>query len=623
MSEDTPLGGSTAAGVAGGTSGTGVAGGTAAAMVNGGASAYGRLVRGVLPEHGHVSPSTGGEIDYLRSQWGSDHLAGENPHPQYPQAADVAAQIDAALDELQAESDPFPLYQKEAEAGQPSGYAPLDAAGLVPTTHLPPLAITETHVVASEAAMLALPADVGDMAIRTDQGRTYVLAAAPATTPGNWVEMLAAGQVTSVNGETGVVSLSAADVGALDEATADTLYAALDHTHPNTVVGDWYFAASTNIAVDPGNGNARCDTGVPSTATVLSASRTNNDGYQQAVFLALDTGDLLYVQDKNDNTRWVRYTVSAIPTRNATYSLLPVTLVAASGVEIAPPQLCTVIFTVGAGGGGGSGGGAVSSVNGETGDVVLSADDVGALDAADLAAHAALPNAHHNQDHNHTGADGSGALTDEEHDGYSQYTNLGADPATPASNRIRLYAKDNGSGVATLYYRTENGTVYELPTLTTGGGGGSGAPANASYVTLAAENKLSQETALGAGVVMSGTLAARPAFGTAGRLYHATDAGLVYRDSGSAWAAFAVAPTLADAKGDLFAASGADALERLAVGTDGHVLTADSTQALGVRWAAAGAGGTGVWVAPAGTSPKLTVQETAPGGPATGDLWVW
>ena len=44
---------------------------------------------------------------------------------------------------------------------------------------------------------------------------------------------------------------------------------------------------------------------------------------------------------------------------------------------------------------------------------------------------------------------------------------------------------------------------------------------------------------------------------------------------------------LADAKGDLFAASGPDAVGRLALGTDAYVLTADSTQALGVRWAPA------------------------------------
>jgi len=41
-------------------------------------------------------------------------------------------------------------------------------------------------------------------------------------------------------------------------------------------------------------------------------------------------------------------------------------------------------------------------------------------------------------------------------------------------------------------------------------------------------------------------------------------------------------------KGDLFGFDTADA--RIPVGTDGHILTADSTQALGVKWAAASAG---------------------------------
>jgi hypothetical protein len=106
-----------------------------------------------------------------------------------------------------------------------SGYAPLDAAGLVPTVHIPPLAINDTFVVASEAAMLALTAQRGDMAIRTDTGRTYVLSAEPASTLANWKEVLAAGQVTSVNGKTGVVNLTATDVGAYTKAESDAKYA--------------------------------------------------------------------------------------------------------------------------------------------------------------------------------------------------------------------------------------------------------------------------------------------------------------------------------------------------------------------------------------------------------------
>jgi hypothetical protein len=45
--------------------------------------------------------------------------------------------------------------------------------------------------------------------------------------------------------------------------------------------------------------------------------------------------------------------------------------------------------------------------------------------------------------------------------------------------------------------------------------------------------------------------------------------------------------TAIDAKGDLIAGTGADAFDRLAVGTNGQVLTADSTTSTGLKWAAA------------------------------------
>jgi hypothetical protein len=54
----------------------------------------------------------------------------------------------------------------------------------------------------------------------------------------------------------------------------------------------------------------------------------------------------------------------------------------------------------------------------------------------------------------------------------------------------------------------------------------------------------------------------------------------------------AVDKTLLDAKGDLIVASAADTPAKLGVGTNGHVLTADSAEATGVKWAAVPTGGT-------------------------------
>lgn len=49
--------------------------------------------------------------------------------------------------------------------------------------------------------------------------------------------------------------------------------------------------------------------------------------------------------------------------------------------------------------------------------------------------------------------------------------------------------------------------------------------------------------------------------------------------------------TAIDAKGDLVVGTGADSFSRLAVGTNNYVLTADSAEATGLKWAAAAGGG--------------------------------
>jgi hypothetical protein len=54
-----------------------------------------------------------------------------------------------------------------------------------------------------------------------------------------------------------------------------------------------------------------------------------------------------------------------------------------------------------------------------------------------------------------------------------------------------------------------------------------------------------------------------------------------------------VPKSIVDAKGDLIAATAADTVSRLAVGTNGQVLTADSTAATGLKWAAT-SGGTAI-----------------------------
>jgi hypothetical protein len=96
------------------------------------------------------------------------------------------------------------------QKGVANGLATLGSDNKIPTAQLPALAITDTFVVASQAAMLALTAEVGDVAVRTDLGKSFILKTAGASTLANWQELLTpTDAVLSVNGQTGAVSLTA------------------------------------------------------------------------------------------------------------------------------------------------------------------------------------------------------------------------------------------------------------------------------------------------------------------------------------------------------------------------------------------------------------------------------
>ena len=69
---------------------------------------------------------------------------------------------------------------------------------------------------------------------------------------------------------------------------------------------------------------------------------------------------------------------------------------------------------------------------------------------------------------------------------------------------------------------------------------------------------------------------------------------------------------IVDAKGDLIVATSADAVSRLAVGTNTYVLTADSGEATGVKWAAAPADATKMPLAGGTFTGAVTYQGASP-----------
>jgi hypothetical protein len=72
----------------------------------------------------------------------------------------------------------------------------------------------------------------------------------------------------------------------------------------------------------------------------------------------------------------------------------------------------------------------------------------------------------------------------------------------------------------------------------------------------------------------------------------------------------AIQNAIVDAKGDLIGATAADTPARLAVGTNGQVLTADSTAATGLKWATPASGGKVLQVVTATKTDTFTTSST-------------
>lgn len=88
------------------------------------------------------------------------------------------------------------------------------ADGKIDGSLMPSIAITDVFEAASQTAMLALStADVGDICVRSDINKSFILKQAPYSTLANWVELKTpTDTVLSVNGQTGAITLTTSNI---------------------------------------------------------------------------------------------------------------------------------------------------------------------------------------------------------------------------------------------------------------------------------------------------------------------------------------------------------------------------------------------------------------------------
>lgn len=100
------------------------------------------------------------------------------------------------------------------DVGVAEGNVPvLGADGKLDTAVLPAIAITQVFEADGEAAMLALTAQTGDVCVRSDIDKSFILKNNDPTEVANWVELKTpTDTVLSVNGKTGTVTLTTTDI---------------------------------------------------------------------------------------------------------------------------------------------------------------------------------------------------------------------------------------------------------------------------------------------------------------------------------------------------------------------------------------------------------------------------
>ena len=171
--------------------------------------------------------------------------------------------------------------------GAASGIATLDSNGKLTSTQIPALALVNTSVVASEVAMLALTAEVGDVAIRSDLNKSYILATAGATVLANWKELLHPGSYGLAHIADVALSTQAALTVTSMTGTANAAPAAETNVNALTITAMTGTANTAPAAETNVNTIAVNSVGTPSSSTMATVTQAGNSG----------SADLAPVQD--------------------------------------------------------------------------------------------------------------------------------------------------------------------------------------------------------------------------------------------------------------------------------------------------------------------------------------
>lgn len=117
----------------------------------------------------------------------------------------------------------------------------VDDTGYIPEKYIPPKAFTRPVTVTSEGAMLSLIAQEGDIAIRADIERAFILSSGPSNQLSSWVPLnfeLPANLVQSIHGRVGIVVSQEGDYTSQQITYTNSALPSIKNVH--TMLGELY-----------------------------------------------------------------------------------------------------------------------------------------------------------------------------------------------------------------------------------------------------------------------------------------------------------------------------------------------------------------------------------------------
>ncbi|TBL62451.1 hypothetical protein [Hafnia paralvei] len=179
------------------------------------------------------------------------------------------------LPEASSRANTVPIFDVNSNAATKniSEFAIIDSvSGKLPVSIIPSVALTVPFVVSNQEEMLALSAQVGDVAKRTDLGYSFMLGADPASTLSNWVQ-LTDNVLTQLSQSSG-----ASMIGAKDDADNPTTVQQLLDAKANTATLSANAGATTIGATNLSGGGVTVQQSLDSLNQSIAAL-TAKDGF--------------------------------------------------------------------------------------------------------------------------------------------------------------------------------------------------------------------------------------------------------------------------------------------------------------------------------------------------------